>query len=75
MGRRVRLVDVNGAESAGVAAAALEIVDDAPEGAGAPVERLERNSQGLFYQIFQTNKFQRWQKEQAAQKLAGGAAG
>ena len=68
----IRLVDANGDEidavnTDGSAAVAVEMVD---RDAGAVVERVEKNNEGRFFQIFQPNKWRlRKQKEAEAKAI------
>jgi hypothetical protein len=75
-GAVVRLVDAAGAEvdavnTDGAAAVALEVADAA---SGALLQRVARNDQGRFYQIFQHNKW-RARKAKEAEEAAAAAAG
>lgn len=73
----VRLVDVEGREvdvegSDGSAAVAVEIVD---EDVQEVVMRQERNAEGLFYSIFQPNKWVLKKKKEAEERKRGGGGG
>lgn len=66
-GRSVRLVNAAGGDASGTAAVAVELT--AADGA---VERVERRSDGYFYQTFQENKYKKWLRAKA-EKEAGAA--
>lgn len=77
-GAHVSLVDAAGAPVDGVAtdgSAAAALVVRAGGPGGAEVDRVERNAEGGFFRVFQTNKWAVRKAREAAEAAAAAAAG